>query len=140
MELLITEKIDSLNLDSSLAIIVAFRAGKMINQIDVINFDTFISEFAMEVVKEKITDKLGMLLRVHRDIYLNGSNLPRTSNLNLPTRSNLQGICQDLLFRNESIQYLNQMYTDLGDQTIQSEYFLQLLNYINAGTGLPGQG
>ena len=123
-----------------MAIAVAFRAGQMINEINVINLDTQISELAMEVVKEKIADKLGMLLRVHRELYPYGSNLPRTSNLNLPTRSNLQGICQDLLFRNESIQYLNRMYIDLGNQTIQSEYFLQLLNYINAGTGLPGLG
>jgi hypothetical protein len=62
-----------------------------------------------------------MLLRVYRDT---------TENVNLPTGVNLQEVSARLFFVDERVSLLHNIYCDLLSQGTQSEYFLQVIQFI----------
>lgn len=119
MDVLISDYIASLGLSVSIALLVAFRAGRAIN-INSINMEQRVNELALETLREKIVSKVDILLRVYKEttpgFYFE-----------LPP---IQPIAQQLLFTENSIPYLNSLYTSLIENGTQAEYFLQVLQFI----------
>ena len=120
MDILVSDYLLSLGIAISIALLVAFRAGKAI-EINSINFEEKVNDLTMGVLKEKIVSQLEILLRVYRDT---------TEDVNLPPEVNLQEVAERLFFSDQSIQWLNQIYLDLVNQGTQSEYFLQVIQFL----------
>lgn len=80
MEQLIADFVSRMGLALPVAILVAVRAGRIINTIHSINMETKVTEVTIDVVKEKIVDQLSILLKVYKDT---------TEGVSLPTGVNL---------------------------------------------------
>lgn len=92
--------------------------------------DRKVTELAINVVKEKIIEELVILFRVYRDT---------TVDVSLPTGVNLQEVIERLfdiefslrpLSREERVSFLNNLYCDLLSQGMESEYFLQVIQFL----------
>lgn len=94
------------------AILLALRAGRMLHHLNSMNLETEVTDLAVDVLKEKIVNHLSILLRVYRDT---------TEDVNLPTGVNLQEVSARLLFVDERVSFLNNMYLDLLSQGTQSD-------------------
>jgi len=121
MDLLIADFISSMGLALTVAILVAFKAGLMIHEINSLNMETKVTDLTISVIKERIVNKLSILLNVYRDT---------TGDVNLPTGVNLQEVAERLFFSDSSVQWLNQLYLELVNQGTQSPHFAEVLNYV----------
>lgn len=70
MNELVADFVLQMGLALPVAILVAIRAGKMIHTITSMNMETKITHLAVDVVKEKIVEKLDIILSVYRDTTL----------------------------------------------------------------------
>lgn len=119
MDLLVSEYIASLGLTLSIALLVAFRAGQARNT-NSINMEEKLNQLTIDALKEKILSKVEMLVRVYRET---------TPGLDLELPP-IQPIAQQILFTEESIPYLNSLYTSLIENGTQGESFLQVLQFL----------
>ena len=121
MDQLVADFLSRMGLALPVAILVAVRAGRMIHQMNSLNMETKVTEVTIDVVKDKIVDQLSILLRVYRDT---------TEDVNLPTGVNLQEVSARLFFVDERVSLLHNIYCDLISQGTQSEYFLQVIQFL----------
>ena len=75
----------------------------------------------IDVVKEKVVNQLEILFRVYRDT---------TGDVHFPTEVNLQEVSARLFFVDERVSLLHNIYCDLISQGTQSEYFLQVIQFL----------
>lgn len=123
MDLLVSDHIVSLGLTFSIALLVAFRAGQA-REINSFNLADKVNHLTIDVLKEQIVSQLKILWRVYGDT---------TPDVNLPTEIHLEEVAQRLFFLNQPIQGLNQIYVDLVNQSTQSPYFVQALEFVLSG-------
>ncbi|KAJ6881934.1 hypothetical protein NC651_028517 [Populus alba x Populus x berolinensis] len=102
------------------AILVAVRAGRMIHQMNSQNMETKVTDLTIDVVKEKMVDQLSILLRLCRET---------TEDVNLPTGVNLQEVSA-LGEARVSLLLIHNIYCDLLSKGMQSEYFLQVIQFL----------
>lgn len=124
MEQLVSDCVSRMGLALPVAILVAVRAGRMIHQMNFLNMETKVTALTIDVVKEKIVEQLSILLRVYTDT---------TEDVNLPTGINLQEVSARLFFlddRGSSLPHIHNLYVDLISQGTQSEYFLQVIQFL----------
>lgn len=122
MNQLIADFILQMGLALPVAILVAVSAGKMIHTITSMNMETKISNLAVDVIKDKIVEKLEIIFRVYRDTTL--------ADVNLPAAVNLKEVAERVLFSVDNIHWLNHIYMDLVDHGSRSEYFVQVLTFL----------
>lgn len=79
----------SLGLTFSIALLVAFRAGKIAGEIHSLNLEEKVDGLAISVLQEKIVDQLSTELRVYRDT---------TESVTLPLGVNLQEVATRSFF------------------------------------------
>ena len=120
MDQLVADFVSRMGLDLPVAILVAVRAGRMIHQMNSQNMETKVTDLTIDVVKEKIVDQLSILLRVYRET---------TEDVNLPTGVNLQEVSA-LGEARVSLLHIHNIYCDLLSQGTQSEYFLQVIQFL----------
>lgn len=118
MDLLISEYITSLGLTLSIALLVAFRAGQARN-INSINMGNRLNQLTIDMLKERIVSKVEMLVRVYKET---------TPGLDFELPP-IEPIAQQILFTEESIPYLNSLYTSLIENGTQGEYFIQVIQF-----------
>lgn len=121
MEQLVADFVFKMGLAVPLAILLAVRAGQMFHQMNGLNMETKVTDLAIDVVKEKIVDQLEILLRVYRET---------TVDVNLPAAVNLQEVAERVLFSVDNIHWLNQIYISIVNHGTQSEYFLQVIQFL----------
>lgn len=121
MEQLVADFVSRMGLALPVAILVAVRAGRIINTMNSINMETKVYEVTIDVVKEKIVTQLSILLKVYKDT---------TEGVSLPTGVNLQEVAERLFFVEERVSLLNNLYCDLLYQGTQSPYFIQVLEFL----------
>lgn len=119
MDFLISEYIASLGLTLSIALLVAFRAGRAIN-INSINMENKLDQLTIDTLKERIVSKVEMLVQVYKDT---------TPGLDFE-RPPIEPIAQQILFTEESIPHLNSLYTSLIENGTQGEYFIQVIPFL----------
>ena len=119
VDLLVSEYIASLGLTLSIALLVAFRAGQARN-INSINMEDKLNQLTIDALKDKIVSQVEMLVRVYRET---------TPGLDFELPP-IQPIAQQILFTEESIPYLNSLYTSLIENGTQAESFLQVLQFL----------
>jgi hypothetical protein len=122
MNKLVSDFVLQMGLALPVAILVAVSAGKIIHTITSMNMETKITNLAVDVVKEKIVEKLEIILRVYRDTTF--------EDVNLPAAVNLQEVAERVLFSVDNIHWLNHIYMDLVDHGSRSEYFVQVIKLI----------
>ncbi|KAI5481978.1 hypothetical protein BDE02_T002300 [Populus trichocarpa] len=120
MDQLVADFVSRMGLALPVAILVAVRAGRMIHQMNSQNMETKVTDLTIDVVKEKIVDQLSILLRVYRET---------TEDVNLPTGVNLQEVSA-LGEARVSLLHIHNIYCDLLSQGTQSEYFLQVIQFL----------
>lgn len=120
---LVADFVFKMGLALPVAILVAVSAGRMIPTINSINMETQITKVAVDVVKEKIVDQLAIVYRVYRDTTPTGDG-------DLPAAVNFHEVAERVIFSVDSIHWLNNIYMDLVDHGTQSEYFLQVLQFL----------
>ena len=120
MDQLVADFVSRMGLALPVAILVAVRAGRMIHQMNSQNMETKVTDLTINVVKEKIVDQLSILLRVYRET---------TEDVNLPTGVNLQEVSA-LGEARVSLLHIHNIYCDLLSQGTQSEYFLQVIQFL----------
>ena len=120
MDQLVADFVSRMGLALPVAILVAVRAGRMIHQMNSKNMETKVTDLTIDVVKEKIVDQLSILLRVYRET---------TEDVNLPTGVNLQEVSA-LGEARVSLLHIHNIYCDLLSQGTQSEYFLQVIQFL----------
>ena len=103
------------------AILVAVRVGQIIHQINSINMETEITNLAIDVLKEKIVQKLQIFYRVYKDTTPTGE-------FSFPTAVNFQEVAERALFSVDNIHWLNQIYLDLITNGTGSTYFVHILD------------
>jgi hypothetical protein len=130
MDQLVADFVSRMGLALPVAILVAVRAGRMINQIHTMDLERKVGDLAINVLKEKIVNQLQIEFRVYRDT---------TVNVNLPAEVNLQEVTEHIFdisvterpsFLEERISSLNSIYCGLISQGTQSEYFLQVIQFL----------
>lgn len=130
MDQLVADFVSRMGLALPVAILVAVRAGRMINQIHTMDLERKVGDLAINVLKEKIVNQLQIEFRVYRDT---------TVNVNLPAEVNLQEVTEHIFdisvterpyFLEERISSLNSIYCGLISQGMQSEYFLQVIQFL----------
>lgn len=121
MDQLVADFVSRMGLALPVVILVAVRAGQMIHQMDSLNMETKVTDVTISVIKEKIVDQLSILLRVYRE---------STEDVNLPTGVNLQEVSARLFFVDDRVSLLHNLYCDLISQGTQSEYFLQVIQFL----------
>ncbi|KAL3575127.1 hypothetical protein D5086_023228 [Populus alba] len=120
MDQLVADFISRMGLALPVAILVAVRAGRMTNQMKSQNMETKVTVLTIDVVKEKMVDQLSILLRVYGETI---------EDVNLPTEVNLQKV-STLGEARVSLLHLHNIYCDLLSQGMQSEYFLQVIQFL----------
>jgi len=123
MDQLVADFIFKLGLALPVAILLAVSAGRMIHQMNSWNMETKITNLAVDVVKEKIVDQLEIVFTVYKDTTPTGDG-------NLPTAVNFQEVAERVLWSVDNIHWLNQIYMDLVNHGTQSEYFLQVIQFL----------
>lgn len=121
MDFIVSDYVLSLGLSFSIALLVAFRAGKIAGEINSLTLEEKVDGLAISTLQEKIVSQLEILLRVYRDT---------TESVTLPLGVNLQEVAARCFFHNESIQWLNAIYLDLVNQGTQSPHFAQALELV----------
>lgn len=121
MDQLVADFVSRMGLALPVVILVAVRAGQMIHQMNSLNMETKVTDVTRDVIKDKIVDQLSILLRVYRET---------TEDVNLPTGVNLQEVSTRLFFVDERVSLLHNIYCDLISQGTQSEYFLQVIQFL----------
>lgn len=121
MDQLVADLISRMGLALPVAILVAVRAGQMLLEMNSLNMETKVTEVTIDVVKEQIVYHLEIIFRVYRDT---------TEDVNLPTDVNLQEVSAHLFFVDERVSLLHNIYCDLLSQGTQSEYFLQVIQFL----------
>jgi len=111
-----------------LAILVAFRAGRM-RGLNTQNMEERLGDLAFDSVKEAICNKLQALF----DLYM---NMPNGQNFGFPGRLTIQQIAAHLHNDVEDLDLLQTMYFNLLDQGVQSPYFVQALQYVQTFGGM----
>ncbi|YP_008992371.1 hypothetical protein Salmi_Mp105 (mitochondrion) [Salvia miltiorrhiza] len=101
MEQLIADFVSRMGLALPVAILVAVRAGRMIHQMNSLHIEPQITEVTRGVLKDKIVDQLSILLRVYKDT---------TEGVSLPTGVNLQEVAEHLLFVDQRVNLLHNIY------------------------------
>ena len=112
----ISEYILSMGLSASLALYVAFRAGRRLRGITPENMEEKVSDFTFDSLKELISNKLEELL---------GSQ-----GRQLPARVSIQDVADQLHLDVEDLEILQNIYTSLAEQGIQSQYYMQAVAYV----------
>ena len=120
MDQLVADFVSRMGLALPVAILVAVRAGRMIHQMNSQNMETKVTDLTIDVVKDKIVDQLERIFRVYRET---------TEDVNLPTGVNLQEVCA-LGEARVSLLHIHNIYCDLLSQGTQSEYFLQVIQFL----------
>lgn len=116
-------------LATPIAILVGFRASQIILELNSMNYERKLRELTIAALKEQIVQQLNVLLKVYRDT---------TPNVNLANRVNLADVNERVLNLvisersplEEKINSLNSIYVDLIYQGTQSEYFIQVLQFL----------
>lgn len=122
MEQLIADLIYRMGLALPVTILVAVSAGKVIHTINSLNLETQINNLTVDVIKEMIVDQLDLIYRVYRDT---------TPDVNhLPAAVNFHSVAEQVLFSVDNIHWQNNIYMDLLNRGTQSEYFLQVLQFL----------
>lgn len=121
MDFLVSDYLLSLGLSLSIALLVAFRAGKIAGEINSLNLEEKVDGLARSALKEKIVSQLEILLRVYVDT---------TEYALFPAGVNLQEVAARCFFHNDNIQWLNAIYLDLVNQGTQSPHFAQGLELV----------
>lgn len=124
MDNLVAEYIVSLSLALPVALIVAFRAGRMLQGLNALNMEGRVTELTVTALKQKIVDQLGILLQVNRDTT--------ASYYELPPQANVHNIAENLFWIGErgEVHSLNQIYVDLVNQGTQSIPFAKVLEQV----------
>jgi len=123
LDQLVADFILKMGLALPVAILVAVSAGQMIPTLNSINMETTVTKVAVDVVKEKVVDQLYIVYQVYRDTTPTGDG-------NLPAAVNFQAVAERVLFSVDNIHRLNNIYIDLVNHGTQSEYFLQVLQFL----------
>jgi len=123
LDQLIADFILKMGLALPVAILVAVSAGQMIPTLNSLNMETTVTKVAVDVVKEKVVYQLYIIYKVYRDTTPTGDG-------NLPAAVNFQAVAERVLFSIDNIHRLNNIYMDLVNHGTQSEYFLQVLQFL----------
>jgi hypothetical protein len=123
MDQLVADFVSRMGLALPVAILVAVSAGRRIHRVNSRNMETEITNLAIDVLKDKIVEKLQIVSKVYKDTTPTGDG-------NLPTAVNFQEVAERVLFSVDNIHWLNQMYVDLANHGTQSEYFLQVIQFL----------
>ena len=115
MEQLISDYILSMGLVLPLAILVAFRAGRL-RGLNAENMEERLGDLAFDSVKEQISNKLEVLLQ--------------SQGVQLPPRTTIQDITAHLHGDIEDLGFLQTIYNSLVEQAVQSPYYMEAVGYI----------
>jgi hypothetical protein len=118
MESYLINLISSLGLALPLAILVAFRAGRL-RGLTTENLEERLSDLVFDSLKEQISNQLENLLRIQFG-----------QSFRLPRGLTLQQVACHLHQDMESVDVLQAIYWDLVNKGLQSHYFVQALQYI----------
>ena len=116
-----------MGLSLSLALLVAFRAGKMRGLTDQ-NFEEKIGDLAFDTLKGEINAKLQECFNLYHE-------MPQGQNWRCPGRFTINRIATHLHNDTETMELLLNIYLDLTNQGVASEAFLQALAFV-AGPGM----
>jgi hypothetical protein len=122
MDKFLSENIISLGLSLSIAtaLIFSFRAGQAFGRI--YNNES-LHEIALGKLKQKTVNQFKILFSTYQETH---------EDLNLPEEIHFNDIVERLVLINDGIQDqilgLHQIYLDLCSKTIESPYFLNILN------------
>ena len=119
---LITQYILSMGLVLPLAILVAFRAGRL-RGLNTDNMEERLGDLAFDSVKEQICNKLQGLF----NIYM---NMNYGQDFRLPGRLTIQQVGAHIHLDVEDLAVLQNVYLDLVNHGIQSPHFMQALEYV----------
>lgn len=78
-----------------------------------------LNQLTIDTLKERIVSKVEMLVRVYKET---------TPGLDFELPP-IEPIAQQILFTEESIPYLNSLYTSLIENGTQGEYFIQVIQF-----------
>lgn len=105
-----------MGLSVSLALYIAFRAGRRLRGLTPDNFEEKLTDFAFDSVKELISNKLEELLGLQ--------------GIELPAQLSIQDVAAHLHLDIEEFDILQTIYNSLSEQGIQSHYYLEAVAYI----------
>ena len=126
MEDFIRDYIVSMGLVLPLAILVAFRAGRL-RGLNTDNMEERLGDLAFDSVKEKICNKLEALFH----LYGNSAQ-----DFRLPRGLTIQQVAAHIHLDVEDLAFLQNIYLDLENHGVQSPRFIQALEYgLNFGNG-----
>lgn len=114
--MIIIEYIVSMGLSITLAVYVAFRAGRSLRNLTDENMEERLSDFAFDCVKERISTKLNEIL------IENG--------VPLPGGVTIQQVADHLHGDIENFPILENIYHSLLELGIMSPYYIQAVQYI----------
>lgn len=118
----ITQYILSMGLALPLAILVAFRAGRL-RGFNPGNMEERLGDLAFDSVKEQICNKLIALFNLFM-------NMPNGQDLRFPGRLTIQQVASHIHDDVEDLTVLQNVYFDLIHHGVQSPYFMQALEYV----------
>ena len=125
---LISQYILSMGLALPLAILVAFRAGRL-RGLTADNMEERLGDLAFDSVKEQINNKLTALFNQYM-------NMPNGIDYRFPGRLNIQQVAAHIHNDMEDLEVLQNLYFDLINHGVESAYFMQALNYVLSFGGM----
>lgn len=117
----------SLGLSLSLAILVAFRAGRL-RSLNMENYEERLSDLAFDSLKAEINKKLHECFNLY---FL----VPNGQNYRFPGGLTIHQVAAQIHNDIEDLDILQNIYFDLVNQSLQSAYFLQALEFVLGGIG-----
>ena len=127
MEFAITNYILSMGLTTSLALLVAFRAGRMDNLTQA-NWQELIGELSFDTLKAEITGQLQQCLNLH-------NGMPIGQDWQCPGLLTVRDVAVYLHGNVDNITVLQNIYLDLLNHGVGSIHFQQVLEFFASGGG-----
>lgn len=122
MEHFVLNYICSMGLVLPLAILVAFRAGRL-RGLNTDNMEERLGDLAFDSVKEQICNKLEALFHIY-------GNMNSAQDFLLPRRLTIQQVAAHIHLDVEDLAVLQSIYLDLVNHGVQSPRFIQALEYV----------
>ncbi|KAG8044213.1 hypothetical protein GUJ93_ZPchr0222g11347 [Zizania palustris] len=114
-------------LSMSLALLVAFRAGRM-RGLNPENIDEKLGDLVYDSLKAEIRGEL-------QNCFNQYHNVPAGTNYEFPGRLSLNAVTTYLHGDLDAVDHLKALYQDLLNHGIQSECFLRALEFVTNGGG-----
>lgn len=125
IEEVVVEFLLAAGLSMSLALLVAFRAGRM-RGLNPENLNEKLGDLMFDTLKAEIRDKLQECFNLHH-------NVPAGTNYEFPGQLTLNEITAHLHGDFDAVEHLKAVYLDLLNHGIQSECFLKALEFVANG-------